>query len=256
MNRDQDWTEWIMSETGPSSHPSEFAMKLGRSAFVCRRRFNLRLEDAKVLKSAAHADLSAPLVSRTGYPLKPGGIVFRFPTVELVLRRCGKPKVRATVVQAVAIDVVNKEPRREPQKCAMHMNMPPTTTNLGSDRVNCFPVRDGAPVASINERHICCVDHGLVASRKRDVGNVALNADWSGGARHLFTPDDVEGLDVRGANRASGFAFNGDGCFQRSIAAIVDLRQRALRDADARGELGLCDADGFQVRCELVFHAA
>lgn len=73
--------------------------------------------------------------------------------------------------------------------------------------------------------------------------------------RPSLRPDDVEGLDVRGADRAAGFAFNGDRRFQRGVPAVADFRQRALRDADARRELGLRDAVGFQVWCEFVFHA-
>lgn len=120
--------------------------------------------------------------------LKSACVVFWFFLISCIFKMRCYAQIFPSVVKPISVNVVNEKSIRSVNDKPMHSDGP--VFNIRS----IFPrhgiiwfaaLLHNAPVKFINKGNIIRINYGFISLAKKNVGNIAFNADWSYGFRHL-----------------------------------------------------------------------
>lgn len=169
-----------------------------------------RLEVPQEVLSPIQAD-SRPKGAVVGVPRDTsvaGRAVAAKPSVALVLGACGGAQVGASVVEAVAVDVVNLNTSRDSKKESVHVESDVTvaTTDAAVGIPKCGRRELRAPRERRDDSEVGLVYNRGQSLRQRDAGNAAIDYDRGAGLRAHTRISEVGGVGFRPAPPAHSSA--------------------------------------------------
>lgn len=166
------------------ANPPKLSVKFGAGLGIGIGGFVLAVKQAKMVADPVNLNVSAPLLALLvpTNAFLAAGILAGGSLVAKVLRHCGKPKILASIVETIAVYVVNMKRAALCGNQAVHvLKSAVRAAGYGANCVGDVAAHRNKPLPDGDQRDIFRINYGLPPPCQGHEGNVAFNADGAYG---------------------------------------------------------------------------